>query len=157
MIIRFIKSICKMFDNSYKIIHGVVLILSVIMGLLLNARGKVVGIDRQLMILSGVAVLASFFLLTLQNIDFKSLNKYFDMEIEIKKGKYVRESVAIRNTIFSLAVSGFFLIGVCFILCIFNINFIYILLLVLLYLFFGIIYTIVLWNYFASKEKENKK
>ena len=74
--------------------------------------------------------------------------------IHVKVSRYekVPESVHVRSTIFSLAISTILLTALCFILNLLGVDFLFPLILLLLYLFLGIIYTLILWNFFAAKE-----
>lgn len=148
------KSVFKIFINSKKDIHVISIILWLIL-IAINYKYKIISNSDKSSILSGISILSSFFLLTLQNINFKLLNINFTEIITISKNNNGstenRESVVIRCTIFSLAIMTFLLIGFCFLLNIFDIEYVYILILAIIYLFLGIIYTVVLWNYCASK------
>lgn len=148
-----LRNIFKVFLNSKKRIHVFSIGLSFLIIILLKLlRINMIDKTLQLNVLTGVSLLASFFLLTLQNIDYKYLNSHFDNEIKITKTKMNKESVVVRNTIFSLSIVCFSITGIGFILYLFHSNLTYILVLLIVYLFVGIIYTMILWNYFSSKK-----
>lgn len=147
-----ISNLYRIFLNSRKNIHLVILMIWVLIDLLIYFFEVDICIDKQLSILDGISVLTSFFLLAVQCINFKTINEKFTRNIKITANMENKESVIIRCSIISLVIVNFILIGICYILSIFNINFIYLLILSIVYLFFSIIYTIVLWNYTLSKQ-----
>ncbi len=145
-------SIKKMFFNSQKSIHLISWILSIIIIFIFSFFSECLNSNLGDEVLTGTSILASFFLLTLQNIDYEFLNKHFNKQVKVLGTKYNKESVVIRSTVFSLAVSVFVLTAICFILYILKINIIYTLVLLIVYLFVSIIYSVILWNYFCSKK-----
>ena len=108
-------------------------------------------------ILTGVSLLSSLFLLAVEKIDFALINDTFTNYVKVRKNKENKESVVIRDTVFSLSLTTFLLIGVCFILKLFNVDYVHVLIIVVCYLFFDILYTIILWNYTLSKKTRNYK
>lgn len=149
------KTIYKIFKNSKKDIHILILAVTIVFyASMLLYKINVTETDK-MSILSGISILASFFLLTLQNINFKMLNKIFINIVPISKNRENMESVVIRSTVFALSIMTFSLTGICFILKLFSIDYIFLLIWLINYMFGGIIYTIILWNYFASIDKND--
>lgn len=152
-----IQSTHKIYSNSKKNIHLIILLFAGVINGMFVAKKISISDDDKLSILTGISLLASLFLLAVEKIDFQKINNTFTNLVKISKNKETPESVVIRNTVFSLSLTTFLLIGICFMLKIFNIEYVYLLILVICYLFFGIIYTIILWNYTLSKQGGHTK
>ena len=143
-------SIGKIFLNSKKNIHVIVFLFACTLNALFIYKKIKICEDDKTAILTGISLLASLFLLAVEHIDFKKINTLFTNYVKISKNKENKESVVIRDTVLSLSLTTFLLMGVCFMLKVFNMEYIYLLIWVISYLFFGIIYTIILWNYTLS-------
>ena len=147
-----IIAIGRIFLNSKKNIHLIVLFFACILNILYVYKKINVSESDKMTVLTGISLLTSLFLLAVEHINFKKINETLNRYIKISRNRKNRESIVIRDTVLSLSLTTFLLMGVCFILKVFNIEYIHLLILVICYLFFGIIYTIILWNYTLSKE-----
>ncbi|MCL1999678.1 MAG: hypothetical protein FWG65_13040 [Turicibacter sp.] len=145
-----INSLKHLYINSQKMFHCVAIGLSLFIFAILKYFNVIVPIERMTLALTGLSIIVSFFLITLQNIDFAYINKNFNNMIKIGRKRKNHESVQIRSTIFSMSLNTVTLLGLCFIFVLFDVNFLLFLVMLICYLFVGIIYTIILWNYFAS-------
>ena len=145
-------SIGRIFLNAKKNIHIVIFLVAGALNALFIYKKVSICEDDKISILTGISLLASLFLLAVEHIDFKKINDLFTNYVKISKNKENKESVVIRDTVLSLSLTTFLLMGVCFMLKVFNIEYIHLLIWVICYLFFGIIYTIILWNYTLSKQ-----
>ena len=147
-----ILNLYRIFLNAKKNIHLMVFFFAIIICLCFYFSNIDIEPNKLISILDGISVLTSFFLLALQCINFKTINERFTTNVKISKYKENNEAVVIRCSLISLTIVNFTIIGTCYIFALFNINFIYLLIWSILYLFFSIIYTIILWNYTLSKE-----
>ncbi len=147
-----LSSVSKIYTNAKKNIHILIFIFATIANVLFWWKKISITDADKLSILTGISILASLFLLGVEKINFTHINKTFTKPVKTGRHKENIESVVIRNTIFSLSLTTFLLMGICFVLKIFNIEYIYLLIWVISYLFFGIIYTLILWNYTLSNE-----
>jgi len=147
-----ILNLYRIFLNAKKNIHLTVFLFAIIICLCFHFSDIEIEPNKLISVLDGISVLASFFLLALQCINFKTINERFTTNIKISKYKENNEAVVIRCSLISLTIVNFTIIGICYIFALFNKNFIYLLIWSILYLFFSIIYTIILWNYTLSKE-----
>lgn len=143
-------SIGRIFLYSKKNIHMIVFLFAGALNSLFIYKKINICEDDKTAILTGISLLASLFLLAVEHIDFKKINTLFTNYVRISKNKENKESVVIRDTVLSLSLTTFLLMGVCFMLKVFNVEYIHLLIWVICYLFFGIIYTIILWNYTLS-------
>lgn len=149
---KMINSVYKMYFNSRKRLHLFMILTTVIIFSAIRFFNVTINPNYIDTTLNGIAIISAFFLLTLSNMNFSYLNENFKKTIKISRRKEIPESVHIRSTIFSLAISSILLTALCFILNLFEIDFLFFLIWLLLYLFLGIIYTLILWNLFAAKE-----
>lgn len=148
------KSLYKIFINSNKDLHLFNFCVAVIAYCAICYFGVIIRVEQMETTLNGVAIISAFFLLTLSNMDFAYLNENFTKNIKISRNKEIPESTHIRASIFSLAISTITLVAVCFVLNLIEVNILFFIIWLLLYLFVGIIYTLILWNFFASKKSE---
>ena len=151
-----IISVTRLFSNSKKNIHIIVLFFTAVINVLLHITGIKIENNNKISILTGISLLCSLFLLAVECIDFKYINKKFTNMVKISSRKENKESVVIRDTVLSLSLVTFLLIGICFILAIFESEYVYLLVWIINYLFFGTIYTIILWNYTLSKQVDKE-
>ena len=151
-----VRSVCRMYFNSRKRLHLFMVVTAVILFGAINVFCLTINPYHIETTLNGVAIISAFFLLTLSNMNFVYLNENFTKAIKVSRRKEIPESVHIRSTIFSLAISSIFLTAVCFMLNLFGIDILFPLIWLILYLFIGIIYTLILWNLFASKAPDNR-
>lgn len=95
------------------------------------------------------------FLLIIKSIDFKKLNNTLTTEIMKRVSKtrheYYKESVVVRNSIFSIFITNIILLFICFIGEFFMLNYMIALSVLISYTITGIIYTIIIWNYCLYK------
>ena len=146
------NSVYRMYFNSRKRLHLFMMATAVITYAAICFFGISINEHHIETTLTGVAIISAFFLLTLSNMNFAYLNKNFTKSIKVSRNKEVSESIHIRSTIFSLAISTISLVAICFILNLFEVDFLFPLIWLLLHMFLGIIYTLTLWNLFAAKE-----
>ena len=151
------KSLYKIYLNSKLNIHIITILFAIVFIVLFEKLSITVTATDEFSILTGVSLLSSLFLLAVEKIDFALINDTFTNYVKVRKNKENKESVVIRDTVFSLSLTTFLLIGVCFILKLFNVDYVHVLIIVVCYLFFDILYTIILWNYTLSKKTRNYK
>ena len=149
------KSVCRIYANSQKNIHFALFLLALCLSLVIRCLGLEISVSGMESTLNGVAVISAFFLLALSNMDFAYLNENFTKPVKVGMNREVPESVRVRSTVFSLSLSSVALAGSCFGLNLFGIGSLFMLVWLLLYLFLGIGYALVLWNFFASKKNSS--
>ncbi|SSY80531.1 hypothetical protein [Alysiella crassa] len=115
-------------------------------------------------VLAGMSILMAFFVFIIQGINFSKINDIFQEEIPFKCNKsvtkYYKANKVIKNTIFSFILTSFLLfIPLVFLLLIRPSNNIDILdfvvfimiLLIVVYLLLGILFSMVFWSYTVTK------
>ena len=146
-----------MYKNSKIYMHISLFVISMVIFLVVEFFNVEVDPKNMEFTLSGIAIISAFFILTLSNMNFSYLNSRYKREVRITKTGHIPESAHVRSKVFSLSISAVLLTGVSFVLNLFSINFFLPLVWSLLYLFVGVIYTLLLWNLFASKEDQSEK
>ncbi len=150
-----VQQICIVFKLSEKMVHFLIILLGIIIiSISEYFCFPVIEKSQLLTILSGLSVLASFFIFAVQNIDYKFLNTYFTKHEKINKSTSNTQAAIIRNTIFSFFIMVYSLIGVSFLLSLYNKIYYHLLIFIVLYLFIGLFYVLVIWNYIASKVED---
>lgn len=98
-------------------------------------------------ILNGFGVMTAFFILAIDKIDFKVLKDKLNYEIKIGRNDKILMSNKMINTIFSLMISMFLLLGYLYIAVIFGRKSLFPLMLLCVMLFIGFVFLICIWHW----------
>lgn len=159
----FIKKCMGFYKNGYKEYHLSIIVISFLIRLIIFLKSSSsIEIDNYINILNSIGLLTGFFFVSIDKIDFKYIDKNYKEEVKIFsvlnliRGKEVTvpESTAIKSTIFSIIISIFLLICLQYILILFNTFYTLLLIITVLYILWGFIYSIVLWEFFTADKAD---
>lgn len=146
----FVKHIFKIINNSYKKITLFPMLFFIPSYFFISNLVNV-NVGSYEVLISTLGILTTFFLLSVEKIDTKAIQKKLTVETEIysfikfKKVGFT-EGKLITNTIFSFVIINVVLVFTTFILFVFGIISFLIVMLNIIYLLLGFIYTVVFWS-----------
>lgn len=152
----FRKSILKLFyifRDCYKSIHiGLLVVSLAIYSALVNGFNLGVTLESYVDILNGLGVMTAFFILVVDKIDNETIREQLNIKIPIgSKGDTILMSKKLINTIFSLTMTMFAVLGLSYIFLLFNLKSVYLLILLSLYIFGGFVFLLTIWHWVDSK------
>ena len=147
----FTTKIFRIIRFSYKGIHVFLLILSLIFYALYYYFGSYMDPDSYLGILNSIGILSTFFLLAIEKIDYQGLRNDYKSEVKFGRDSFSEGQILV-NTFFSMLIVEVLLLGLQYILFIFNFQTQYFLFLSILYMISGFIIVVGTWHGRESKK-----
>ncbi|MDF9824488.1 putative neutral ceramidase superfamily lipid hydrolase [Breznakia sp. PF5-3] len=148
-----LKKIRQIFTESYKSIHFIPWIISILIFViffLIKNDAIIKNItDNYLEILNAISILSTFFLFGMENIDFKKMLKKLSVQRKTK-GIFITEGTSLINTYYSFLLIQVFLISVQYLLFLFSIYFVFLLILTIMYMIIGFLFVILSWHGFLE-------
>ncbi|MDE8082136.1 hypothetical protein PT105_05750 [Erysipelothrix rhusiopathiae] len=150
----FFSKMCRLYTKSYLSVHTFLIALTTGIYLLINKNGGI-DIDQiYIEMLNGMGILTSFFILVIDKINIRSLGKRYPdiVKAGLFKKYEINEGTKLMNTLFSLTISMFLILGLSYILLLFKIKSFYLLIMLIVYIFVSFVITISIWHAFELKE-----
>lgn len=151
MLFNFFLKLPKLFIFSYKKVHLFVIITSIVIQIGLNVRLSKIDnpaiYNDYLSILNSLGILGTFFVLALDKINFTKILKNFAKDTHVSfTSKTVPEGSLLTNTLFSIFVAEVVLITLQYVLYMFEIKFIFLLILSTCYMLVGFVFIVCVWH-----------
>lgn len=154
MILKSCKKIFNIYHDSYRLIQVSIFILAFLSNyFLMKHIEKSVIEDNYAEVLNGFGVMTAFFILALDKIDISVIKKKMNIKVGIGRQDEILMSKKLINTIFSLMVSMFFVLGLLYILLIFGEKSFFLLIYLCFLIFFGFIFLISIWHWIDSNDE----
>ncbi|QIK57778.1 hypothetical protein G7059_07970 [Erysipelothrix sp. HDW6A] len=153
---NFFIKMYKLYRSSYFSVHIFLILLSFALYFFIR-KYNVLNVDQVFTeVLNGMGILTSFFILVIDKINVKSLGDRYPNRIRcgfIKKYS-ISEGIKLMNTIFSLTISMFAILGTNYILLLFGVKNVVLLTCLIVYIFVSFIIAISIWHAFELKGVE---
>ncbi|MFV0550504.1 MAG: hypothetical protein ACK5L6_01095 [Anaerorhabdus sp.] len=147
LIWKFFLKIGKQIYNSYREVHYICFILaSIIFGIYFLLKIEKSNQFDYLNILNTIGILSTFLVLALDKIDFFELTTRFKRRVKSGNGIEISQGDKMTNTFFSLLIVEVLLLGLQYILYIFNIELVFFLFLSIVYMIVGFILIVGVWH-----------
>lgn len=160
-IFTILKKVLQIYDHSYKKFHIVALISIAILSFVFNHFNIQFDEEKTGTLVTTLGILTTFFLIATERINPDTINKIFTSRktiISILRFKQLvfTDGKLHKNTIFSIILTNVILIFFVFVFYLLNLDIRYLLISSTVYLFFGFMYMVSIWNLGLNVDKQTR-
>lgn len=150
----FFSKMYRLYKTSYFSVHFFLVSASLVLFFLTDKLSVIEIESIYTEILNGMGILTSFFILVIDKINIQSLGVRYPQKTTcgLTKSHTINEGTKLMNTLFSLTISMFLILGLSYILLLFRINSVFLLILLIVYIFVSFIIAISIWHTFELKK-----
>lgn len=146
--LNILKKFIRIYLTSYILVHILIFVSAHLISFLISKYSSTEVINlNHVVLLNGMGVMTSFFILVIDKLSLTKLKILFtEREKVLLSKREITQGLRMINLIFSITFSMFILLGTQYILLLFDIKYMFLLAALMLYVFVGFVVVLGVWH-----------